>query len=205
MSGIAGWADYSKRLHGEGRTVKSMTKRLAAGTDAEEGFWVSEHMLLGAAGPNAQGPVVCKRAEHMYILVFDGELYNTADIIIELERLGHKFETRDDAHAILHAYMEWGDEFLTHLNGVFALAIRDAERERLFLARDRFGIKPLFCCRLDNGVIFASTLRALLAHQDITPRLGERGLNEIFTVGPARTPDSGVFDGIAQLLPGVAA
>ena len=202
MSGITGWVDYSKQLINDGEAVKMMTKRLMRGMSGSGGSWVSEHTLLGSAEPGDAQPAISKRGDAMYILVFCGELYNTADIIRELEGKGCRFDTRSDADAILQAYMEWGAEFLSKLNGMFALAIRDVAGNRLFIARDRLGQKPLFYHRTKSGLIFASELKALLAHPEITPKLGSEGLAEIFAVGPARTPGCGVFSGIDELKPG---
>jgi asparagine synthetase B (glutamine-hydrolysing) len=103
---------------------------------------------------------------------------------------------------LLDAYIEWGEECLARLNGIYAFAVWDASRERLFLARDRIGVKPLFCCRKGGTFLFASELKALLAHPLVSPRLSPEGLAEVFVMGPARTPGHGVFEDIFELRPG---
>ena len=200
MSGITGWTDYSKQLSTDGGIVKAMTRRLNSG--GEEGFLVSEHTLLGVAAPGEDQPVMTLDGDGMYILVFNGEIYNTADIFYALEQKGHRPTSKTTGWAILHAYMEWGDEFLNRLNGVFSIALRDSARQRLILARDRLGVKTLFCHRTETGLIFASNIKALLEHPEIAPRLGVSGLSEIFTLGPARVIGSGIFEGVDELKPG---
>jgi len=199
LSGIAGWVNYSKKL--ENSPIKAMIKQNSRPErGGEEGFWVSENVLLGAAG--ADQPAIIKRGEEMYVLVFSGELYNTADIARELMLAGSRVDAASPLNTILHAYLHWGAEFLNKLNGVFSLALRDAEKNRLILARDRLGARRLFYTQEDDGIIFASSLKSLLAHPAITPRLSGEGLAEIFAVGPGRTPGHGVLQGIHQLLPG---
>ncbi len=103
---------------------------------------------------------------------------------------------------LLDAYIEWGEECLPKLNGIFAFAVWDASRQRLFLARDRIGVKPLFCCRKGGTFLFASELKALLAHPLVCPRLSPEGLAEVFVLGPARPPGQGVFEDVFELRPG---
>ena len=95
-------------------------------------------------------------------VVFNGEIYNFAEIRDTLHRCGHQFRTRSDTETIVHAYEEWGDDFVTRLNGMFAIALWDESRARLILARDRLGIKPLYYARVNSALVFASELKALL-------------------------------------------
>jgi len=200
LSGIAGWVNYTKKL--ENSPIKAMIKQNAhpESRGGEEGFWVSENVLLGASG--ADQPAILKRGEAMVVLVFSGELYNTADLARELTLAGYKTDATSPLYTILHAYLHWGTAFLNKLNGVFSLALRDAEKHRLILARDRLGVKSLFYTPADDGIIFASSLKSLMAHPEVTPRLAADGLAEIFATGPGRTPGHGVLQGIHQLLPG---
>ena len=89
--------------------------------------------------------------------VFNGEIYNYPHLKAELARLGHSFYTRSDTEVIVHAYEEYGDAFLDHLNGMFGLALWDRRNRRLFLARDRVGIKPLYYCYRDGVLAFGSS------------------------------------------------
>ena len=95
--------------------------------------------------------------------VFSGEVFNYLELRSELQLRGHRFSTLSDSETIVHAYEEYGDEFVEHLNGQFAIAIWDATRQRLILARDRAGIRPLFYARLDGRFLFASEIKAIRA------------------------------------------
>jgi asparagine synthase (glutamine-hydrolysing) len=135
-------------------------------------------------------------------MVYNGELYNTEDIRAELKHLGHTFDGWSDTEVLLHAFAQWGEACLGRLNGIFAFAVWDVMNERLFLARDRIGVKPLFYSEKDGAFLFASEIKALFKHPGIKPRLGNEGLSEIFALGPARTPGHGVFSDVSELRPG---
>ncbi len=100
------------------------------------------------------------------------------------------------------AYAEWGEAAPKHLDGKFAFAIWDEGEQSLFMARDRFGIKPLYYTEKAGGFLFASKLKALLAHPEVTPEVDGEGLAEVLVMGPSRTPGHGVFKGVRELLPG---
>jgi asparagine synthase (glutamine-hydrolysing) len=133
--------------------------------------------------------------------VLNGEIFNFIELRAELQGRGHRFRTRSDTEVIVHAYEEYGDRFVEHLTGQFAIALWDARRQRLLLARDRVGIRPLFHTRSDGRLLFASEIKAILAVAPDAATLDEQGLAQVFTfwgtVGP-RT----VFKGIRSLPPG---
>lgn len=133
------------------------------------------------------------------VLVYNGELYNTEELRADLAALGHSFCGHSDTEVVLHAYAEWGEACPDRFNGIFAFAVWDKEAGRLFLARDRFGVKPLFYTEAGGGLIFASEIKALLAHPQVQPLINADGLAEIFFMGPGRTPGCGVFLGIREL------
>ena len=137
-----------------------------------------------------------------YTMVYNGEIYNTPELKTELRSLGHEFVTRSDTEALLHAYAQWGDKCVERLNGIYAFAVWDEKRRRLFMARDRMGVKPLFYAGRGGALIFASELKALLCHPDIRPEVDREGLAEVMLLGPGRVPGSGVFRNVRELLPG---
>ena len=208
MCGIVGWSDFTKNISGEADTIKAMADRLSNRGPDESGYWLGRSVALGhrrltVVDPEGgRQPMLRKAGNDLYVLVYNGELYNTEDIRRELELKGHTFEGWSDTEVLLAAYIEWGESCLDKMNGIFAFAVWDGKRNRLFLARDRIGVKPLFYCGTKGSFLFASELKAILAHPEISPKLGRRGLAEIFAVGPARTPGSGVFSGIYELKPG---
>lgn len=134
--------------------------------------------------------------------MYNGEIYNTKELRRNLEERGHSFSTTSDTEVILTGYMEYGPDFVKQLNGIFAFAIMDPFRERLCLCRDRSGIKPLYYTIRDGEIIFASELKGIFAYPGVRPVLDRKGLNEVFSLGPAHTSGCGVFKGINEILPG---
>lgn len=137
-----------------------------------------------------------------YRLVYNGELYNTKELRSELERLGHSFVGHSDTEVLLHGYAQWGEELLPRLNGIFAFGVWEEKEKRLFLARDRMGVKPLFYALHRSGLLFASEIKTLLAYPDLCPRLDAFGAAQVLLLGPGRIPGSGVFYGVRELEPG---
>lgn len=208
MCGIVGFTSFTKDMTGERPVLEAMTERLShRGPDAS-GFWLSGRAALGhrrlvVVDPEGgQQPMVRKRGERTCILVYNGELYNTEDIRRELLDQGYTFRGWSDTEVLLNAYIEWGEDCLEKLNGIFAFAVWDEQKQRLFLARDRIGVKPLFYCSKGDTFLFASELKAILAHPMVSPVLSREGLAEVFVMGPSRTPGHGVFAGVNELRPG---
>lgn len=161
------------------------------------------HTRLAIIDPEGGAqPMTLQYAGERYTLTYNGELYNTQELRHDLLARGHRFRGHSDTEVVLHAYGEYGAECVNKLNGIFAFAVWEENRQRLFLARDRIGVKPLFYGEQGSGLIFASEIKTLLAHPDIRPRLDARGAAEILLLGPGRIPGSGVFQGIASLEPG---
>ena len=140
-----------------------------------------------------------------YTLIYNGELYNTAEIRTELLHNGHIFEGRSDTEVLLHAFAQWGEACLEKLNGIYAFAVWERESRTLFLARDRMGVKPLFYKEHKGGLLFASEIKTILAYPDVERILDAEGIGELVLLGPGRTPGSGVFCGIRELEPGCCA
>lgn len=215
MSGIAGFCDFRDNLLGRIEQTREIAKRMGnslnhRGPDAG-GEYLSEniafaHRRLIVIDPTGDiQPMVCTEGGNTYVMVYNGRLYNTPEVRTALQAKGHNFLTVSDTEVVLRAYIEYGKDFLTHLNGVFALAIWDDKQKSCFLARDRFGIKPLFYTIAEGTLVFGSEIKALFEYPGIKPIVDENGLCEIFGLGPARTPGCGVYRGIHELKPGHAA
>ncbi len=208
MCGIAGWIDWERDLRRECPVITEMTGTLAARGPDASGFWLSEHAALGhrrliVVDPAGGGqPMVRRRGEREYVLVYNGELYNTPELRRDLEARGHVFRGHSDTEALLLSYIEWGMDCLPRLNGIFAFAVWSEYDQSLFMARDRMGVKPLFYAVRGGAFLFGSEQKALLAHPDVRPEVDAEGLAEVFALGPARTPGHGVFCGISELRPG---
>ncbi len=136
-------------------------------------------------------------------VVFNGEIYNYRDLICQLERCGHRFATRCDTETIVHAYEEFGTEMLHHLNGMFAFALWDDRQQRLLLARDRVGIKPLYYAQHDDALLFGSELKAILAYPGMPRVIDLVGLNEYLSFEYVPTPRT-IFQHVNKLPPGHA-
>ena len=147
-------------------------------------------------------PIVRNRDGYEYAIVYNGEIYNAGELTEELESAGYAFETATDTEMILYAYMRYGCACVDRFNGIFSFAIWDGAQNRLFLARDRVGVKPLFYAEKNGALLFGSEIKALFAHPDVRPRMNMGSFREIFGIGPARTPGCGVFDGIREIEPG---
>ena len=137
-----------------------------------------------------------------YVLVYNGELYNTEDIRKDLINKRHDFNGHSDTEVVLHAYVEYKEKCVDLFNGIFAFAIWEKHNNRLFIARDRIGVKPFFYVCKKDKFLFASEIKTLLAHPEVESKIGLEGLAEIMFIGPGRTPGQGIFKHIEELLPG---
>lgn len=207
MCGIAGWINLKEYLLGKEEIMNSMIKTLAnRGPDAN-GTWSSPHALIAhrrliVVDPTGGcQPMTRKYGENEYVITYNGELYNTVDLRKELESKGHIFRSNSDTEVLLVSFIEWGPKCVEYLNGIYAFAIWSEKDHNLFMARDRFGVKPLFYTLIGNSLLFASELKALLVNPLVKHDVGPDGLAEIFTLGPARTPGHGVFKNIYEVKP----
>ncbi|MTV48684.1 asparagine synthase (glutamine-hydrolyzing) [Heliobacillus mobilis] len=210
MCGIVGWIDWEGDLSQRGPVLHSMVETLThRGPDAS-GVWISPQALIGhrrliVIDPvGGVQPMIRQAGDGKYVLAYNGELYNTAELREELKAKGHTFRSHSDTEVLLVAFIEWGEACVERFNGIYAFAVWNEAEQSLFLARDRMGVKPLFYAQRGSAFFFASELKALLAHPDIPAQLDAEGLAEIFALGPARTPGHGVLKGIAEVRPGCA-
>lgn len=164
------------------------------------------HTRLAVIDPaGGRQPMELEWEGERYSLVYNGETYNTEELRQELRKLGHSFETHCDTEVVLHAYAQWGREALSKINGIFAMAVWEHKARRLFLARDRMGVKPLFYSLIDGGMLFASEIKTILAYPESRAVLTQEGAAQLLLLGPGRKPGSGVFDGVSELEPGCCA
>lgn len=208
MCGIVGWLDWEKDLSQERPVLQAMTHCLTKRGPDAEGFWVTPRVAFGhrrlvVVDPaGGQQPMTAFQNEYACTMIYNGELYNTEDLRAELLAAGHTFQSHSDTEVLLHTYLEWGTECVSRLNGIFSFAIWDERASRLFVARDRMGVKPLFYAERGSSFLIASELKSLLAHPDVKPVLSREGLAEVFAISPARTPGHGVFRDVHEVRPG---
>lgn len=211
MCGITGWIDWNEDLTKQADTIEKMTATLELRGPDASGTWLSRHCAFGhrrlsVIDPaNGAQPMIrpAKSADDQdCVLVYNGELYNAGELRKELKGRGHRFRTTCDTEVLLLSYIEWGPECVDKFNGIFAFAIWRTDEEKLFMARDRLGVKPLFYRFEEGRLMFGSEPKAILAHPDVPAQIDDEGLAELFVIGPARTPGHGVWRGFRELLPG---
>lgn len=164
------------------------------------------HTRLAIIDPQGgQQPMVLSWQGETYTLVYNGELYNTQELRQELVTLGHVFRGHSDTEVVLHSYSQWGKDCLDKFNGIFAFGIWEEKRQRLFLARDRIGVKPLFYAWHGDGLLFASEIKTILCYPGFRARLDGEGAMQLVMFGPGRLPGSGVFRDVMEIEPGCMA
>jgi asparagine synthase (glutamine-hydrolysing) len=210
MCGISGWIDFHKDISKEPAVINKMAETLAKRGPDETNIWLDLHAgfghkrLIVVDPAGGRQPMTRKKADDLYTICYNGELYNTEDIRKILLTKGYSFKGHSDTEVLLNAYIEWAEECVNHLNGIYAFAIWDSKREQLFIGRDRLGVKPLFFKEHGQGILFASEIKAILAHPEVKTEIDQEGLAQVFGLGPSRSPGSGVFKGIKELRPGYA-
>ena len=212
MCGFAGFSDYDGNLLDEKylwmALARRMARRLSHRGPDDQGAHVSAHsalahMRLAVIDPqNGHQPMTAVKDGRECTIAYNGELYNAAELRADLESRGFTFYTDCDTEVVLNAYLCYGEECPEKLNGIFAFVVDDCAKERAFLCRDRFGVKPLFYTFQNGRLAFSSEIKGLFEYPGVNPVLDREGICEVFGLGPARTPGCGVFQGIRELKPG---
>lgn len=205
MCGIAGEICPKGGVTGE-RAHDAQNALKRRGPD-QNGIYMSDsaaliHTRLAVVDiENGRQPMSLLSDSGRYVIVYNGELYNTDEIRAELTAKGCKFQGHSDTEVVLHAYAVFGSDCVNHFNGIFAFAVWDEQKRRLFFARDRIGVKPFFYCVRDGKFTFASEMKGILAQLGEQPEIDAQGIMEIMLLGPGRTPGYGVFRGVEELKP----
>ncbi len=206
MCGIAGWVSYDRDLTRHRADLDAMTLTMACRGPDAEGVHLDRHAGLGhrrLAVIDVEGgsqPMSVDVDQHTVTITYSGEVYNFAELRSELLRRGHRFETRSDTEVVLHGYLEWGEAVAERLNGMYAFAVWDGRVDKLVLIRDRLGVKPLYYYPTDDGVLFGSEPKAILANALAQRAVDLDGLREL--VSFTQTPGSSVWCGMNEVLPG---
>ena len=186
--------------------LRKMTDTIAHRGPDGEGFYIDSFIGLGHRrlaiidlSPAGHQPMLTQDGQ--YALTYNGEVYNFQELRLTLESLGHQFRSRTDSEVVLHAYAEWGPECVKRFNGMFAFAVWDKKRQELFLARDRYGIKPLYYAFAGNCLLFASEQKAILTHPYMKQEIDLEALIEYFTFQNLFT-DKTLLKGIKLFPPG---
>ena len=185
--------------------LKRMTDAVQHRGPDGEGVWTSSfvgfgHRRLAILDLSAFNHQPMQSNDGAVILVYNGEIYNFQNIRVELQAKGYQFRSTGDTEVLLNAYHAWGDECVSRFNGMFAFAIWDHRRHRLFIARDRYGIKPLYYHFAAGTLLFGSEVKSLLCHPGMSARVDLAALNEYFSFQNIFT-DRTLFDGVKLLPP----
>ena len=204
MCAIAGMID----LRYDENVIKQFLETMKRRGPDESGYFLDDDCALlhtRLAVVDLQGgkqPMFLPWNGDMLALVYNGELYNTSELQDELITLGHEFSGHGDTEVVIHAYAQWGMEALRKFNGIFAFAVWHVKERKLFIARDRMGVKPLFYKQHGNGFLFASEIKTILRYPTVDAELDETGVGQVLLLGPGREPGSGVFRNIFEVEPG---
>lgn len=207
MCGIAGAISFVNDMRADMKAYELMEKALLRRGPDQRGIVLSReaaliHTRLAVIDiSGGRQPMKFSGEAGEYTIVYNGELYNTAEIRRELEQ-DFEFETHSDTEVVLKSFVKWGEDCVEKFNGIFAFAVYDEQRHRVFLARDRIGVKPLFYYLGNESLIFASELPALLQHPEVPAEIDENGASELILMAPGRTPGCGVIRGVQEVKPG---
>ena len=207
MCGIAGWVNFSESLKSNSKIIKKMTDILERRGPDSEGIYESENVLLGhrrliVVDPEGgEQPMIKIINGNKYVLVYNGELYNTEELRKSLLEEGYFFDSYSDTEVLLMSYIAWGVNCIKKFNGIFAFAIYDEEKEQVFLARDQMGVKPLFYSINNKNIIFASEIKAILANPMVKAQIDREGITELFALGPSVVPGKAIYKNILEIAP----
>ncbi|KAG0046741.1 hypothetical protein BGZ83_008091 [Gryganskiella cystojenkinii] len=207
MCGITGWLSYGQDLEHQREVLQRMTDTMKLRGPDAQGLWIDGPVGVGHCRlsvidlEGGRQPMVEKLdGERVAVITYSGEVYNFQELRAELELKGHHFNTFSDTEVVLKAYVEWGEDFVYKLNGMFAFAIWDVRTQEMVLIRDRLGVKPLYYFPTQDGVVFGSEPKALLANPLVPRRVTAEGLRGILSM--VRTPGYAVFSGMREVMPG---
>ncbi|MDE5860736.1 MAG: asparagine synthase (glutamine-hydrolyzing), partial [Ruminococcus sp.] len=203
MCGIAGAISFKEDMREDMKIYENMQHALLRRGPDQRGIVLTKesaliHTRLAVIDvQNGRQPMSYGK----YTIVYNGELYNTAEIRKELEK-DFEFDTHSDTEVVLKSFVKWGEKCLDRFNGIYAFAVYDENKHRLFMARDRIGVKPFFYYMNDNKFIFASEIPALLQHPDVPHEIDSQGVSELILMAPGRTASCGVIRDIKEVKAG---
>lgn len=208
MCGILGFTNFKKKIKEPEELLKRMTEKIATRGENSKGYYTTNNVYLGHKRLSiidtngGSQPMTFSKNGKLYTIVYNGEIYNYNEVREILISNNIALITRSDTEMVIKLYMLLGEKCLDHLNGIFAFCIYEENDEKLFLARDHMGIKPLFYTIHDNELFFSSEIKGILEYEEIPRVIDRNGICELFGLGPARSLGSGVFKDIHEIKPG---
>jgi asparagine synthase (glutamine-hydrolysing) len=205
MCGITGVLNLTARAPTEQTTLLQMLEMIRHRGPDGFGIYRDQHVGLGNARLSiidlSSGDQPIGNEDGTVWIVFNGEIFNYVELRSQLEARGHCFSTRTDTEVIVHLYEDYGPDCLRYLNGQFAIALWDTKQRRLFLARDRLGVRPLFFTVNEGRLIFGSEIKSILAHPGIGAEIDPAALTRVFTYWSTLSPST-IFRSISEVPPG---
>ena len=208
MCSICGLADFHKPIENKLEKIQKMNSVLKHRGIDDDGiakfkYGSLAHNRLSIMDiENGKQPMKAYKNGYSYTIIYNGEIYNCDELKKELRNEEIEFKTTCDTEVVLYCYMVFGEKCVEKLNGIFAFAIYDEEKEQIFLARDRFGIKPFFYTMSDSIFAFASEIKALLSLQKVKPVIDKKGLWQLMFLSPITLEGQTVFKNIFEIKPG---
>ncbi len=206
MCGITGVFNFKEKNAVDKNLLVCMTNMLVHRGPDGKGFFIDKNIGLGHRrlsiidlSQKAKQPM--SNEDETVWLVFNGEIYNFRELRLLLEKKGYRFKSDSDTEVVVHAYEEFGENCVNYLRGMFAFAIWDSNKRKVFLARDRLGKKPLFYHHDKNKLVFASEMKALLLYPDVPREISKQSISDYLSYGYVPAPNT-IFKGIRKLLPG---
>lgn len=204
MCGIAGWISFQEEVREHASDLAAMSLTLSRRGPDDSGEFLAEHCglvhrRLAVVDPEHGAQPMCLGP---YTLVYNGELYNAAELTGALRAHGWEFLSHSDTEVLLKSYLEWGPDCLTRLSGIFAFAVWDEREQTLFAARDRMGVKPFFYHTDPTRFVFGSEIPTLLTCPFVPHEVDDLGRRQLMLLGPGRLPGSGVLRTVRELKPG---
>ena len=206
MCGILGIINYKENIMDRKPILEKMLKKLEKRDAGKDGIYLDTNAIFGYKGLNSDDknikqPMSYKYNDTTYTIVYNGRLYNADELKNFLENKGFEFETYSDTEVLLKAFVYYGKDVCKYLNGIFGFGIWNNKERELYLARDHFGIKPLYYTINNGNFIFSSEIKAILEYPDVEAKLDLNGVGELFGIGPAHTSGKTPFKNIFEVEP----
>lgn len=201
---MCGFVGFTGKVNNRKNVIKIMNDKIIHRGPDDEGFFIDKNIALGFRRLSIidinNGSQPMYNDDNTLVLVFNGEIYNFQEIREDLINLGHVFKTNTDSEVVLHGFEEYGEKILDKLRGMFAFCVYNKKTKEIFLARDFFGIKPLYYTIIDGEIVFASEIKAILEHPKVEKLLNEDAISNYLTFQYSVPPET-LFKGVNVLLP----
>lgn len=207
MCSICGIIDFENSGNLNLKTLQNMNQTMKSRGPDDDGFLscsfaaFAHNRLAVMDVEKGRQPMSRTYCGNRYTIIYNGEIYNFKELRTTLEKEGITFSTNCDTEVVLYSYIVYGEECPKHLNGIFAFAVIDEKENKVFMARDRFGVKPFFYSELGSTLLIASEIKAILKHPQIKHEIDKEGLWQLLFLSPASINGSGIFKDIFEIKP----